>query len=78
MAKRILYHSLFDFPNQNDFISPSQSGSRPSDSCINQLLSITHEMYHSMDEGYAIQGVFLDILKASDKVWHEGLVFKLK
>ena len=35
-------------------------------------------MYHSMDEGYAIQGVFLDILKASDKVWHEGLVFKLK
>ena len=31
-----------------------------------------------MDEGYAIQGVFLDILKASDKVWHEGLVFKLK
>ena len=31
-----------------------------------------------MDEGYEIRGVFLDISKAFDKAWHEGLVFKLK
>ena len=31
-----------------------------------------------MDEGYEIRGVFLDISKAFDKVWHEGIVFKLK
>ena len=31
-----------------------------------------------MDEGYEIWGVFLDITKAFDKVWHKGLVFKLK
>ena len=24
-----------------------------------------------------MRGVFLDISKASDKVWHEGLLFKL-
>ena len=44
----------------------------------NYLLSITYEIYHSMNEGYEIRGVFLDISKAFDKVWHEGLVFKLK
>ena len=55
-----------------------QSSFKPRGSCINQRLSITHEIYHSMDEGYEIWGVFLDISKAFDKVWHEGLVFKLK
>ena len=76
--ERILYNSLFNFLNQNDIISPAQSGFKPGDSCINQMLSITHEIYHSMDEGYEIRGVFLHISKAFDKVWHEGLVFKLK
>ena len=73
--ERILYNSLFNFLNQNDLISPAQSGFKPGNSCINQLLSITHEIYHSMDEGYEIRGVFLDISKAFDKIWHEGLVF---
>ena len=76
--ERILYNSLFDFLNQNDLISPAQSGFKPGDSCINQLLSIAHEICHSMDEGYEIGGVFLDISKAFDKAWEEGLVFKLK
>ena len=31
-----------------------------------------------MDEGYEIRGIFLDISKVFSKVWHEGLVFKLK
>ena len=73
-----LYNSLFDFLNQNDLISPAQSGFKPDDSCINQLLSITHEIYQPMDEGYEIRGAFFDISKAFDKIWHKGLVFKLK
>ena len=42
------------------------------------MLSITQEIYHSMDECYQIRGVFLDISKAFDKGWREGLVFKIK
>ena len=52
--ERILYSSLFNFLNQNDLISPVQSGFKPDGSCTNQLLSITHEIYHSMDQGYEI------------------------
>ena len=45
---------------------------------INQLLTITHEIYKSFDEGSEVSGVFLDISKAFDKVSNEGLIFKLK
>lgn len=31
-----------------------------------------------MDEGPESCGVFLDILKAFDKLWNQGLLFKLK
>ena len=61
--ERISYNSLFNFLNQNDLISPAQSGFKPGGSCINQLLSITHEIYHSIDECYEIRRVFLDISK---------------
>ena len=39
---------------------------------------ITHDMYQLLDDGSEIRGVFLNISKAFDKVWHEGLLFKLK
>ena len=45
---------------------------------INQLISITHELYQSFDDRLEVRGVFLDISKAFDKVWHEGLIYKLK
>ena len=50
------------------------------DSCVAQLLSITHEIYKSFDcnPSADTRGIFLDISKAFDKVWHEGLIFKLK
>ena len=63
---------------ENYLISSNQSGFKQRDSCINQLLSITHEIYQSLDQGYEVRGVFLDISKAFDKVWHKGLLYKLE
>ena len=62
----------------NTLISPKQSGFRPGDSCINQLLSITHDIFTSFDNSLEVRGVFVDISKAFDKVWHDGLIYKLK
>ena len=62
----------------NESISSNQSSFKPADSCINQLLCITHDIYQSFDDGLKTRAVFFDILKAFDKLWHEGLLYKLK
>ena len=51
---------------------------QPGDSSINQLFSIVHEIYKSFDDGFNIRNVVIDISKAFDKVWHEGIIFKFK
>ena len=43
-----------------------------------QLLSVTHEIYKSFDDGWEVRGISLDISKAFDKVWHQVVLFKLK
>ena len=75
---RLLYNEMFSFFIENGSISQNQSIVKPGDSLINQLLSITQEIYKSFDDGWEVRGVFLDISKAFDKVWHQGALFKLK
>ena len=76
--EKLIFNKIFKFFIENDLISPNQSGFKPGDSCINQLLSIIHDIYKSFDCGYEVRGVFLDISKGFDKVWYDGIIFKLK
>ena len=75
--ERLIFNEMFSFFLSNNLLAPNQSGFKPGDSCINQLLSITHEICSSFDEGFEVRSVFLDISKAFNKVWHEGIIFKL-
>ena len=75
--ERLIFNEMFSFFLANNLLAPNQSGFKPGDSCINQLLSITHEIYSSFDDGFEVRSVFLDISKAFDKVWHKGIIFKL-
>ena len=78
ILERLIFNEMFRFLIERNLISSNQSGFKPGDSCINQLLSITHEIYKSFDDGFEVRGAFLDISKVFDKVWHKGIVFRLK
>ena len=76
--ERLIFNEMFSFFLANSLLAPNQSGFKPGDSCINQLLSITHEIYSSFDDGFEVRSVFLDKFKAFDKVCHEGIIFTLQ
>ena len=77
--EKIIFNKIYNFLLEEKLLNPNQSGFRPSNSCINQLLVITHEIFEAFDcnPSLEVRSVFLDISKAFDKVWHEGLLYKL-
>ena len=78
ILEKIVFDDLYAFLNNNNLISSDQSGFRPGDSTINQLISITTNIFEAFEDFDETRALFLDISKAFDKVWHEGLIFKLK
>ena len=78
ILEKVTFDRIYGFLLEENLLNPNQSGFRPSDSCINQLLAITHEIFEAFDCNPSLRAVFLNISKAFDKVWHEGLLYKLK
>ena len=78
--ERIIYKNLYNFLVTNNLITKNQSGFTPGDSGTNQLLSLIHDVHVAFDDPSCLEvrSVYLDMSKAFDKVWHEGLIFKLK
>ena len=78
-----LYHCCQFVDNylvSNNLITSNQSGFRPQDSTVNQLIHLINDIHKSFDNRKFLEtrAVFLDICKAFDKVWHKYLIFKLK
>ena len=76
--ERCIYKHVHNFLLNNHIITPNQSGFTKGDSAINQLVSITNDFGRALDNGKEIRVIFCDISKAFDRVWHKGLLFKLK
>ena len=64
--EKILFNKIYKHLSDNNLITHNQSGFRPGDSTINQLLYLISEIYESFEHprNLEVRAVFLDISKA--------------
>ena len=78
VLERIVHTRLYDYCESNNLLTDKNSGFKKSDSTTNQLVYITHKISQALDSKEDACLVFLDLSKAFDRVWHRGLLFKLR
>ena len=78
LFERLVFKYLYNHLHENNLLSSLQSGFIPGDSTVNQLTYVCNTFYQALDSGKEVRAVFCDISKAFGRVWHEGLLLKLK
>ena len=71
--EKLIFNTLYSFLEDLKLLNPCQSGFKKNDSCIDQLVTITYEIYSTFDCNPS-----LDLSKGFDKVWHNDLIYNLK
>ena len=76
--EKCVFKYLHNYLNSENLITKVQSGFTPGDSAVFQLVDLYNTFAGAIDDGKEIRVVFCDISKAFDRVWHRGLLFKLR
>ena len=64
--------------NDEKLIPDHQFGFRQQHSTVEQVHRIVNKINQGLEEKKFCNAVFLDVTQAFDKVWHEGLLYKIK
>ncbi|GBM32324.1 RNA-directed DNA polymerase from mobile element jockey [Araneus ventricosus] len=75
--EKILQKRINSYCDSSNIIPKEQFGFRAQHSTIHQLLRVTNSITEGMNNKFYTGGIFLDIQKAFDRVWHDGLIYKL-
>lgn len=78
VMEKLILKRILKYMNEISFIPPHQFGFKPKHSTTHQLLRITELIYKNFEQKKHTLAVFLDITQAFDRVWHEGLIYKLQ
>ena len=73
----ILLNRLEKFAKQQDVFSNLQFDFEDSIGCIKASFTILETINHMLEHGSKVLGCFLDVCKAFDTVWIDGLLYKL-
>lgn len=75
--EKIIHRRLTLFISDNNIINKEQFGFRPHHSTVHQIKRVTNIIKKNKIEKKSTGMVLLDIEKAFDSIWHDGLVYKL-
>lgn len=75
---RLFLNRIKEMVNLNEIIPQHQFGFRQNHSTIQQCHRIVSTIKESLEEKKMCAAVFLDVQQAFDRVWHQGLLYKLK
>lgn len=73
--ERCAHKYVSQYPIEHSIITVYQSGFTPGGSTVNQLVFLCCA---ALDQNNEIMVLLLDLSKAFDKVWHKGLLAKLR
>ena len=73
-----MLNSIFNFIDTRNMLSVHQSGFRPGDSCVHQLISIVHEIYSAFDANPSLEEPFFlispkHLIECGTKVYYMNL-----
>lgn len=74
----LLLKRLMPVIEEQNLIPSHQFGFRPKHATIDQIHRIVRQINKEMEGKRYCAAAFLDISQAFDKVWHEGLLYKIK
>ncbi|GFW52963.1 probable RNA-directed DNA polymerase from transposon X-element [Trichonephila clavipes] len=77
LTESIILHRLKNFINEHNLLNPNQYGFTNKLSTLHPLLRLTEHISEGFQKRKSTGAVFLDIQKAFDRVWINGLTFKL-
>ena len=78
IMEKVIFNEMYKYCESHGFLTWRNAGFKKHESTVNQLLYMTHQIYTSLGNGDDVLLIFLDISKAFDRVYHEGLLHKLQ
>lgn len=76
--EKLLYKRIIPFIDSSNSIPTHQFGFRSHHSTTQQCFRVVDKISEALERKFYCTGVFLDVAQAFDRVWHPGLVYKLK